>query len=188
MLEGLFVCQVPAAVEEHVGGAWSPTDVLPLNGAPDEVQALRNALLASRTAAAARKAEKKRSKNGKRAPATAADPASAASADPAAPDAAASGAANGAANGAAAAAGGGKEPAGWNAGGAAGGSGQRGAAKRAAEDAAAELEERARVKRFHAGEEVPAHATKGVWASIFTSSQPHVKETYGCRALSSRGL
>ncbi|KAK9845759.1 hypothetical protein WJX81_001680 [Elliptochloris bilobata] len=39
-----------------------------------------------------------------------------------------------------------------------------------------------------AGEVVPMHATKDIWASIFTSSRPEVKETYGCRALSSRGL
>ncbi len=49
-------------------------------------------------------------------------------------------------------------------------------------------DERAHVKKFKATEAAPAHASKAVWASIFTSSRPEAKETYGCRALSSRGL
>ena len=49
-------------------------------------------------------------------------------------------------------------------------------------------DEKAHTKRFKAAEVKPAHASKEVWASIFTSSRPEAKETYGCRALSSRGL
>ena len=170
--------QVPAAVEELVGGRWAPEDVLPLNGAPEEVRALREALIASRAAAAAKKAEKKR-RNGKHA--------AAAPVDAAASTGAAEAASNGAAAGVAAAADargrdGGDE---GGEGGAAGGRGAKRAADAAAEAAA---EQRARAKRFQAGEAVPAHARKAVWASIFTSSQPVVKETYGCRALSSRGV
>ena len=56
----------------------------------------------------------------------------------------------------------------------------------AAHNAAAQ--ELARAKKFKATEAAPAHASKEVWASIFTSSRPEAKETYGCRALSSRGL
>jgi len=168
--------QVPAAVEEHVGGPWAPEDVLPLNGAREEVFALREALQASRAAVAARKAEKKK-RCGKRLPAdvAAAVAGAAAPADGAAAGLAGSGAAAGAreADGAAAA------------GGRAGGGG---GVKRAAEGAAAAAEERARAHRYKAGEAVPAHSTKGVWASIFTSAQAEVRETYGCRALSARGL
>ena len=171
--------QVPAAVEELVGGPWAPEDVLPLNGAPEEVRALREALIASRAAAAAKKAEKKR-KIGKQA---AAAPATIAASTGTVEEAARSGAAAGVT--AAADARGGD---GGDEGGKGGAAGSRGA-KRAA-DAAAEAAAEARVsaKRFQAGEAVPAHARKDVWASIFTSSQPVVKETYGCRALSSRGV
>ncbi len=49
-------------------------------------------------------------------------------------------------------------------------------------------DEKAQVKKFKATETAPKHASKTVWASIFTSSRPEEKETYSCRALSSRGL
>ena len=58
--------------------------------------------------------------------------------------------------------------------------------KRAAADA--ELtDEKAQAKKFKATELAPSKATKAVWSSIFLSSRPEEKETYGCRALSSRG-
>ena len=38
--------QVPAAVEDHVGGKWD--SMLPINGTQDEVDALRQALLEER--------------------------------------------------------------------------------------------------------------------------------------------
>lgn len=49
-------------------------------------------------------------------------------------------------------------------------------------------DEKGHAKRFKAAEVRPVHASDKVWASIFTSSRPEAKETYGCRALSSRGL
>ncbi len=49
-------------------------------------------------------------------------------------------------------------------------------------------DEKAQAKKFKATETAPKLASKAVWASIFTSSRPEEKETYGCRALSSRGL
>ena len=49
-------------------------------------------------------------------------------------------------------------------------------------------DEKAQVKKFKATESAPKLASKQVWASIFTSSRPEEKETYACRALSSRGL
>lgn len=49
-------------------------------------------------------------------------------------------------------------------------------------------EDKAQVKKFKATDSAPKLASKTVWASIFTSSRPEEKETYGCRALSSRGL
>ena len=58
--------------------------------------------------------------------------------------------------------------------------------KRAVADA--ELtDEKAQAKKFKATELAPSKATKAVWSSIFLSSRPEEKETYGCRALSSRG-
>ena len=56
--------------------------------------------------------------------------------------------------------------------------------------AAADVEligEKAQAKKFKATELAPSKATKAVWSSIFLSSRPEEKETYGCRALSSRG-
>lgn len=63
VLSVLALPQVPAAVEELVGGKWAPEDVLPLNGMPEEVQRLREQMLLQRAAAKAKK-EKKRA-NGK---------------------------------------------------------------------------------------------------------------------------
>ena len=58
--------------------------------------------------------------------------------------------------------------------------------KRAAADMQL-VDEKARAKKFKATELAPSKATKAVWSSIFLSSRPEEKETYGCRALSSRG-
>ncbi len=56
------VAQVPAAVEELVGGKWAQEDVLPLNGTPEEVQQLREHMLLQRAAAKAKKERKKAGK------------------------------------------------------------------------------------------------------------------------------
>jgi hypothetical protein len=48
-------------------------------------------------------------------------------------------------------------------------------------------DEKAQAKKFKATELAPSKASKEVWSSIFLSSRPEEKETYGCRALSSRG-
>ena len=58
--------------------------------------------------------------------------------------------------------------------------------KRAAADMQL-VDEKARAKKFKATELAPSKANKAVWSSIFLSSRPEEKETYGCRALSSRG-
>ena len=58
--------------------------------------------------------------------------------------------------------------------------------KRAAADLQL-VDEKAQAKKFKATELAPNKATKAVWSSIFLSSRPEEKETYGCRALSSRG-
>ncbi len=49
------------------------------------------------------------------------------------------------------------------------------------------VDEKAQAKKFKATELAPSKANKAVWSSIFLSSRPEEKETYGCRALSSRG-
>ncbi|KAL0044635.1 hypothetical protein WJX82_003672 [Trebouxia sp. C0006] len=54
--------QVPVAVEEHVGQTWAAIDVLPLNGTVEEVEQLREAMLAKRAAIKAKKKDKKASK------------------------------------------------------------------------------------------------------------------------------
>ena len=56
------VCQVPQAVEEHIGSKWTATDLLPVNGTEEEVEALREAVLKSRAAAKAARLEKKAGK------------------------------------------------------------------------------------------------------------------------------
>ena len=58
--------------------------------------------------------------------------------------------------------------------------------KRAAADMQL-VDEKAQAKKFKATELAPSKANKAVWSSIFLSSRPEEKETYGCRALSSRG-
>lgn len=55
----VYGLQCPAAVEEHIGYKFDKADVLPINGSPEEVAALRDALLEKRTAAKAKKGKKK---------------------------------------------------------------------------------------------------------------------------------
>ncbi|CAL8469337.1 g8878 [Coccomyxa elongata] len=149
--------EVPAAVEELVGGKWAQEDVLPLNGAPEEVQQLREHMLLQRAAA---KAKKERKKAGKLQAASGDIVAGATCVVPVEHGQAA------------------------DAAGATGAAGR----KRSDTEVSSLAEEKAQVKKFKATETAPKLASKAVWASIFTSSRPEEKETYGCRALSSRGL
>ena len=52
-------CQIPAAVEDLIGGKLADADMLPINGSQEEVTALREALLARRVAEKAEKLAKK---------------------------------------------------------------------------------------------------------------------------------
>lgn len=54
--------QVPAVVEEMVGGKWEASDLLPVNPSGEELQQMREALLLKRTAERAAKKEKKKDK------------------------------------------------------------------------------------------------------------------------------
>lgn len=188
--------QVPAAVEELLGASWKQEDLLPLNGSPQEVAALRERMLLTRAAAKAKKSRKR---------AAAADGEAAVAS---VPSSALAIRANGSA---------GDLSDRWAlkmipsatampspGSGAAGtlvthlcsdeghcfGAGVLAEAKQSPPVAgdASLAEEKAHAKKFKATEAAPAHASKEVWASIFTSSRPEAKETYGCRALSSRGL
>ena len=54
--------QIPQAVEEHVGQKWTADDVIPLNGTVEEVEQLREAMLARRAALKSKKKDKKAAK------------------------------------------------------------------------------------------------------------------------------
>lgn len=54
--------EVPAVVEEMVGGKWEASDLLPVNPSGEELQQMREALLLKRTAERAAKKEKKKDK------------------------------------------------------------------------------------------------------------------------------
>ena len=193
---------MPAAVEELVGGKWAQEDVLPLNGTPEEVQQLREHMLLQRAAA---KAKKERKKAGKLQAAAVDIVAGTAYVVPVQHSVAAHAA-------------GMQLPIcrliNFDPGkgkyaihmwglrcecmqcgssfehipvslvGATGTAGR----KRGDAEMGSLADEKAQAKKFKATETAPKLASKAVWASIFTSSRPEEKETYGCRALSSRGL
>jgi len=171
--------QVPVAVVEHVGQTWTSEDVLPLNGTLEEVEELREAMLAKRAAIKAKKKDKKASKVAHTglseadrlllAQNAAKEKSQITSASQAADLAAAVAA----------------EVQSRLAGGA--------GSKRLADDedttAAMSEQEKALIKKFKASDRVPANASKSVYSSIFMSSRKGGdKESYTCRSTSARGM
>lgn len=171
--------QIPQAVEEHVGQKWTSEDVVPLNGTVDEVEQLRDAMLARRAAIKAKKGKKA-------AKAVAAGLSEAdklvVSSNAAKERSQVTSAAQAADLAAAVAAevqarlasNGGKRRA--------GGAGDETVAPMSEQ-------EKALIKKFKASDRVPAHASKSVYSSIFMSSrQGGEKESYTCRSTSARGM
>ena len=171
---------MPQAVEEHVGQRWTAEDVLPLNGTVEEVEQLREAMLAKRAAL--------KSKKDKKAAKIAASGLSNADkllvASNAAKERSRVTSASQAADLAAAVA------AEVQLRLASSGAGSKRQAD-GADDAAAPMSEQepALVKKFKASDRVPANATKNVYSSIFMSSRKGGdKESYTCRSTSARGM
>lgn len=174
--------QIPQAVEEHIGQKWTADDIVPLNGTVEEVEQLRDAMLARRAAIIAKKSKKaaKATATGlseadkllvasnaakERSPVTSATQAADLAAAVAA-EVQARLASNG------------------NAG-----------SKRQADDGGLDAvapmleQEKALIKKFKASDRVPAHASKSVYSSIFMSSRKGGdKESYTCRSTSARGM
>jgi len=172
--------QVPVAVEEHVGQTWTSEDVLPLNGTVEEVEQLREAMLAKRAAIKAKKKDKKASKvlptglseaDRLLLAQNAAKEKSQITSASQATDLAAAVAAEVQSRLASSGAG----------------------SKRLAddEDSAAPMseQEKAFIKKFKASDRMPANASKSVYSSIFMSSRKGGdKESYTCRSTSARGM
>ena len=173
--------QIPQAVEEHIGQEWAANDVIPLNGTVEEVEQLRDAMLARRATVKAKKGKKAakataaglseadqllvasnaaRGRSQVTSATQAADLAAAVAADVQARLASNSGAGS----------------------------------KRQADDdedtpARMSEHEKALIKKFKASDRVPAHASKSVYSSIFMSSRKGAdKESYTCRSTSARGM
>jgi hypothetical protein len=154
--------EAPAAVEELLAGKWIADDLIPVNPQGEELekrqQAVAAALAAERARKKAKKAGKEKDKAAAEVAAAGAAVGGAGSAEPAA--AAADG------NGVAAV--GSKRPL---------MAPPTGVAAAAAGGTAA-------AKRL----KMPAGATPEVYASIFSTGKPKMKETYCCRSASGRGL
>lgn len=155
----VYGLQCPAAVEEHIGYKFEKADVLPINGSPAEIAALREALLEKRTAAKAKKGKRKNLQivandlPSQSLTATPSDGAGVASANGSILQDVVPG-----------------QPA------------ERGlaAAKRGSEILT--MSEKARAKRQKEALAIaPAGASKTVWASLFNSSTVEHAETYACR-------
>ena len=175
------VVQIPQAVEEHMGQKWATNDVIPLNGTVEEVEQLRDAMLARRAAVKAKKGKKAakataaglseadkllltsnaaRERSQVTSATQAADLAAAVAAEVQARLASSGGAGS----------------------------------KRQVDDeedtpAAMSEQEKALMKKFKASDRVPTHASKSVYSSIFMSSRKGgEKESYTCRSTSARGM
>lgn len=175
------VVQIPQAVEEHIGQKWAANDVIPLNGTVEEVEQLRDAMVARRAAVKAKKGKKAakasaaglseadkllitsnaaRERSQMTSATQAADLAAAVAAEVQARLASSGGAGS----------------------------------KRQADDeegtpAAMSEQEKALIKKFKASDRVPTHASKSVYSSIFMSSRKGgEKESYTCRSTSARGM
>lgn len=173
--------QIPQAVEEHVGQKWASDDVIPLNGTVEEVEQLRDAMLARRAAVKAKKGKKaaKASAAGlseadqmlvaRNAARERSQVTSATQAADLATAVAAEVQARLASNG---------------------GAGSKRQANEG-EDTPAPMpeQEKALIKKFKASDRMPAHASKSVYSSIFMSSRKGgEKESYTCRSTSARGM
>ena len=166
--------KVPQAVEEHVGLKWTQADLLPINGSVEEVEQLREAMLAKRAAVKA----KKQSKKANKVTATGlSQQDKQLLADNAAKEETRVTSTSQAADLAAAVAAQVQAQLGKSGG------------KRDLEDNPMSEQEQAFVKKFKASDRVPAHASKSVYSSIFMSSRPNAeKESYTCRSTSARGM
>jgi hypothetical protein len=151
--------EAPAAVEELLGGKWSSDDLIPVNPQGEELEKRQQTVAAALAAERTRKRAKKAGKEKDKAAAAAVAGAAAVVVD---------------ADGAAAAV----------PGAAAVGSKRPPVAPPAGAVAAAAAGGAAAAKKL----KLPAGATPEVYASIFSTGQPKVKETFCCRSASGRGL
>ncbi|WIA18128.1 hypothetical protein OEZ85_009606 [Tetradesmus obliquus] len=153
--------EAPAAVEELLGGKWAADDLIPVNPQGEELEKRQQAVAA---AAAAERAKKKAKKAGKEKEREKVAAAASAALD----GAGVAGAVADAADGVAAV--GSKRP--------------PAAPPAAAAAAAVAAGGAAAAKKL----KLPAGATPEVYASIFSTGKPKMKETYCCRSASGRGL
>jgi len=152
--------EVPVAAEELLGGKWSKDDLIPVNPQGEELEKRKEAVAAGMAAERLRKAAKKAEK-----------------------------AASKAASKAAAA--GGSEPAGVKVADAAAvavAGSKRGLPPAGPAAPGAPAAAAANGGNSHKKLKLPAGATPEVYASIFSSGQTKMKETYCCRSASGRGL
>jgi hypothetical protein len=157
--------EAPAAVEELLAGKWTADDLIPVNPQGEELEKRQQAVAAALAAERARKKAKKAGKDKDKAAAAVVPAGSAVDGAGSAEPAAA------AADGSAVATVGSKRPP------LALPAGVAAAAAAAAGGVAA-------AKKL----KMPAGATPEVYASIFSTGKPKMKETYCCRSASGRGL
>ena len=172
--------QIPQAVEEHVGQKWTLEDAIPINGTVEEVEQLRDTMLARRAAVKAKKKDKKVAK----AAATGLSEADKLLvASNAAKERGHITSATQAADLAAAVASELQTRLANN------GAGSKRQIDEEDIPAPMSEQEKAVIKKFKASDRLPANASKGVYSSIFMSSrQGGEKESYTCRSTSARGM
>lgn len=152
--------EVPAACEELLGGKWTADDLIPVNPQGEELEKRQQQVLAAVVAEKARKKAKKAEKHK-------ADKAAVTAADGLVDGTTAGDAGSKAAGAAVVAVVGSKRPS----------AGPAVAAATAAVDTVV-------AKKL----KLPPGATSDVYKSIFSTGQPHVKETFLCRSTAGRGL
>ncbi|WIA38428.1 hypothetical protein OEZ86_001753 [Tetradesmus obliquus] len=150
--------EAPAAVEELLGGKWAAEDLIPVNPQGEELEKRQQAMAAAAAAERVKKKAKKAGKEKER------EKAAAAAGDAAGGAGAVADAADGVA-----AVGSKRLPV---------------APPAAAVAAAVAAGGAAAAKKL----KLPAGATPEVYASIFSTGKPKMKETYCCRSASGRGL
>lgn len=172
--------QIPQAVEEHVGQKWTSEDLIPINGTVEEVEQLRDAMLARR---AALKSKKKDKQAAKAAAAGLSEADKLLVASNAAKERGHLTSATQAADLVAAVASEVQTRLASN------GAGSKRQLDEEDVPAPMSEQEKALIKKFKASDRLPVNASKGVYASIFMSSrQGGEKESYTCRSTSARGM
>ena len=174
--------QIPQAVEEHIGQKWTAEDIVPLNGTVEEVEQLRDAMLARRAAIKAKKGKKA----AKAIAAGLSEDDKLLLASNAAKERSQVTSATQAADLAAAVAAEVQARLASN-----GGVGSKRQAGDGSDETVVSMseQEKALIKKFKASDRVPAHASKSVYSSIFMSSRKGgEKESYTCRSTSARGM